>query len=139
MKGELIINGKDAYTTWGVSMGESFIDSIEAPASLKDHISNESRAEHGKRVITAPSVMKVASRDVTLQFHIFGNTTEAYIANKKAFQSVLYAGAVDIKIPSRGTEIYHLVYQGKQVSFSQSPCDGKLSAKFEEPNPMNRV
>lgn len=139
MKGDLIINGKDAYTTWGVSMGDSFIDNIEAPASLKDYITNESRAEHGKRVITDSSVIKVASRDVVLQFHIFGSSTEAYIANKKAFQAVLYSGVVDIQIPSRGDEIYHLLYQGKQVSFPQSACDGKLSVKFEEPNPMNRV
>ena len=139
MRGDLIINGQDAYTTWGVSMGDNFIDNIEALASLKDHITKESRMEHGKRVITAPSVMKVASRDVTLQFHIFGNTTEAYMANKKAFQAVLYSGVVNIQIPSRGDEVYHLLYQGKQVSFSQSACDGKLSAKFEEPNPMNRV
>ena len=139
MRGDLIINGQDAYTTWGVSMGDNFIDSIEALASLKDHITNESRMEHGKRVITAPSVMKVASRDVTLQFHIFGNTTEAYMANKKAFQAILYSGVVDIKIPARGSEVYHLIYQGKQVSFSQSACDGMLSAKFEEPNPMNRA
>lgn len=138
MVGDLIINGQDAYTAWGVSMGDNFIDSIEAPASLKDYITNESRMEHGKRVITDASVIKVASRDVTLQFHIFGNTTEAYVANKKAFQSVLYSGVVDIQIPSRGNEVYHLLYQGKQVSFSQSACDGKLSAKFEEPNPMNR-
>lgn len=139
MKGDLIINGKDAYTTWGVSMGDSFIDNIEAPASLKDYITNESRAEHGKRVITDSSVMKVASRDVTLQFHIFGKTPELYMANKKAFQAILYSGVVDIKIPARGSEVYHLIYQGKQVSFSQSACDGMLSAKFEEPNPMNRA
>lgn len=138
MRGQLLINGMDAYIKWGVSMGDNFIDNIETPAALKSYVTNESRLEHGKRVITDISVMKVASRDVTLQFHIFGDTQSEYLQNKKAFQDVLYAGKVDIKIPSRGNETYHLIYQGKQVSFSQTATEGKLSAKFEEPNPMDR-
>lgn len=138
MKGELLINGKDAYTTWGVSMGDYFLDNIEAPVSVKDYISNESRIENGKRVITDASVIKLASRDVTLQFHICGEFQEDYLSNKKAFQQELYKGVIDIQIPSRGSETYHLLYQGKQVSYSQSFTEGKLSAKFEEPNPANR-
>ena len=138
MRGQLFINGQDAYTAWGVSMGDNFIDNIETPAALKNYVTNESRLEHGKRVITDISVMKVASRDITLQFHIFGDTPSKYLQNKKAFQNVLYAGIVDIQIPSRGNEVYHLLYQGKQVSFSQTATEGKLSAKFEEPNPINR-
>lgn len=139
MKGQLLINGQDAYTAWGVSMGDNFIDIIEAPLSIKDYVSNESRLEHGKRVITDPAIIKIASRDVTLQFHICGTTVEDYMNKKKAFQSILYSGEVNIQIPSRGNEIYHLIYQGRQVSFSQTATEGKLSAKFEEPNPTNRV
>lgn len=139
MKGQLLINNIDAYTQWGVSMGDNFIDNIEAPLTLKDYVSNESRIEHGKRVITDPAMLKIASRDVTLQFQICGNSAEDYMNKKKAFQLVLYSGVIDIKIPARGEEVYHLLYQGKQVSFSQSLMEGKLSAKFEEPNPMNRV
>lgn len=138
MRGELLINGKDAYTTWGVSMGDNFLDNIEAPASVKEYISNESRIENGKRVITDASLIKLASRDVTLQFHICGDFQDDYLNNKRAFQQELYKGVMDIQIPSRGSEIYHLLYQGKQVSYSQSFTEGKLSAKFEEPNPANR-
>ena len=43
MKGELLINGKDAWTTWGVCMGEGFLDSIDAPVPMKDYIENGSR------------------------------------------------------------------------------------------------
>ena len=139
MKGDLIINGVDAYVQWGVCMGDNFIDNIEAALSLKDYISNESRIEHGKRVITDKKLIKIASRDITLQFHIMGGTAEEYRTNKKAFeQDVLYGGAVDIQIPSRGSEVYHLLYTGKQVTFAQTLSECKLAAKFEEPNPMNR-
>lgn len=139
MKGQLYINGKDAYTTWGVSMGDNFLNNIETPATIKDLPSNESRVEHGKRVITDASLIRLASRDVTLQFHICGKNQDDYLSKKKAFQQVLQAGVVDISIPSRGDEVYHLIYQGKQVSFSQTISEGKLSAKFEEPNPADRA
>lgn len=33
---ELLINGENAYTTWGVRMGEGFLDVIGASASMKD-------------------------------------------------------------------------------------------------------
>lgn len=138
MKGQLYINGKDAYTYWGVGMGDNFIDNIETPASIKNLPSNESRLEHGKRVITDESIVRLASRDVTLQFHICGNSQSDYLDKKKAFIQELQKGKIDISIPSRGSEVYHLVFQGKQVSFPQTTMEGKLSAKFEEPNPADR-
>ena len=64
MTGELLINGKDAWTQWGVNMGDGFIDALDAPLPMKDYIENESRLEHGKRIITTDA--KVDSRDITL-------------------------------------------------------------------------
>ena len=43
---ELLINGENAYTTWGVRMGEGFLDVIGASAPMKDFIENKSRLEH---------------------------------------------------------------------------------------------
>lgn len=140
MKGDLVINGNDAFENWGVSMGDGFLDSIEAPLSMKDYISNESRIQNGKRVITDPSILHIASREVTLQFHIFGNTESEYRTNKKAFEkNVLYNGVVDIQIPGRGDEIYHLIYLGKQITIAQTLTECKLTVKFEEPDPTNRT
>lgn len=68
MTGELYINGKDAWTTWGVNMGNGVMDALDAPLEMKAYIEDESRMENGKRVITGSQ--KVASRDVTLAFTI---------------------------------------------------------------------
>lgn len=65
MTGDLIINGKDAFITWGVRMGDGFLDTIDGFNEMKDYIENESRLEHGKRVITDNA--KVDSREITLQ------------------------------------------------------------------------
>lgn len=138
MTGDLIINSKDAWTTWGVRMGDGFLDAIDGFNEMKDYIENESRLEHGKRVITDNA--KVDSREITLQFTIEGSSESDYRSKKKAFQTEMEKGAINIKVPVLGNEVYKLVYLGKSVSYGLSldRCFGKISSKFEEPNPMDR-
>lgn len=138
MTGQLFINGKDAFTTWGVRMGGGFLDALDGFLPMKEYIENDSRLEHGKRMITTNA--KVASRDITLEFTITGSSETDYRTKKKAFQAELQAGAFTLKVPALGSEVYHLVYTGKSVNYglSMSRTFGKISAKFTEPNPMNR-
>lgn len=138
MTGDLFINGKDAFDTWGVRMGEGFLDAIDGFNEMKDYIENESRMEHGKRVIINDA--KVTSREITLQFTIEGNSEIDYRVKKKEFQNELEKGKINIRIPIIGVEVYKLVYLGKSLSYGLSPdrCFGKISSKFEEPNPKDR-
>lgn len=138
MTGDLTINNKDAWTTWGVRMGDGFLDTIDGFNEMKDYIENESRLEHGKRVITDNA--KVDSREITLQFTIEGSSESDYRTKKKAFQTELEKGTVNIKIPSLGSEVYKLVYLGKSISYGLSldRCFGRVSSKFCEPNPTDR-
>lgn len=135
MTGDLLINGKDAFSTWGVRMGDGFLDAIDGFNEMKDYIENESRLEHGKRVIIDNA--KVDSREITLQFTIEGSSESDYRSKKKAFQTELEKGAVNIKVPVLGNEVYKMIYLGKSVSYGLSldRCFGKVSSKFEEPNP----
>lgn len=138
MTGDLLINGKDAWDTWGVRMGTGFIDSIDAPAPMKDYIKNESRLEHGKRIITDNA--KMDSREFTLSFTIEGKSESDYRTKKKAFFSELEKGRITIKVASLGNEVYRLVYLGKGISYglSLNRRFSRFSAKFEEPNPTER-
>lgn len=135
---DLLINNKDTYQTWGVRMGDGFLDIIGAAVPLKEFIENKSRLEHGKRVII--NNPRVDEREITLSFTIEGSSQSDYQAKKKAFFEELYKGAVDIQVPDNSSEIYHLVYSGKSVTYAQSldRTFGKVSAKFCEPNPINR-
>ena len=136
---ELLINGENAYTTWGVRMGEGFLDVLGASSPMKEFIENKSRLEHGKRVIINDP--KIDEREITLSFTIEGNSQSDYQAKKKAFFEELYKGVVDIQVPANSNEIYHLIYLGKSVAYAQSldHTFGKISAKFNEPNPANRT
>ena len=136
---DLLINTQDAYTTWGVRMGEGFLDVLGASSPMKEFIENKSRLEHGKRVIINDP--KIDEREITLSFTIEGNSQSDYQAKKKAFFEELYKGVVDIQVPANSNEIYHLIYLGKGVAYAQSldQTFGKISAKFNEPNPANRT
>ena len=136
---DLLINTQDAYTTWGVRMGEGFLDVLGASSPMKEFIENKSRLEHGKRVIINDP--KIDEREITLSFTIEGNSQSDYQAKKKAFFEELYKGVVDIQVPANSNEIYHLIYLGKSVAYTQSldHTFGKISAKFNEPNPANRT
>lgn len=136
---DLLINTQDAYTTWGVRMGDDFLDVLGASSPMKEFIENKSRLEHGKRVIINDP--KIDEREITLSFTIEGNSQSDYQAKKKAFFEELYKGVVDIQVPANSNEIYHLIYLGKGVVYAQSldQTFGKISAKFNEPNPANRT
>ena len=89
---ELLINGENAYTTWGVRMGDGFLDVLGASSPMKEFIENKSRLEHGKRVII--NNPKVDEREITLSFTIEGNSQSDYQSKKKAFFDELYKGKI---------------------------------------------
>lgn len=141
MKGDLYINGKDAYTEWGVNMGEDFLDVIDSFAPMKDYIENDSRKEHGKRVIVNEDVLKVASREMTLHFTIIADTKAEFRSRREAFESELRKGKVEVNVPELGSQIYKLIYLGKSIGYAMNRARTfcTISAKFEEPNPTDRA
>lgn len=135
---DLLINGKDALIEWGVRMGRGFIDAIDTPLTMKEYIENESRLEHGKRVVIGQP--KIASRAITLPFTIEGESESDYQAKKKAFEQELYKGFVEVKVPANTSDVFKLVYKGNCTSYGQNKTRtfGKFSAKFEEIDPSDR-
>jgi hypothetical protein len=137
MTGQLYINDRDAYVIYGVIMGDSFLENISMAAPLKDFIENESRLEHGKRMII--SEPKLASRSVTLTFTINGKTPEEYLTHYRAFVTELHKGSVILRVPALN-ETYKLVYlNSASYALDGSRTVSKLACKFVEPNPYDRT
>lgn len=136
---DLLINGLDAYATFGVRMGDGFLEAIGAPVPVKDYIENQSRTENGKRVITTN--VKLASREVSLEFTIQGSSPQDYQAKKKAFLAEMYSGALTVKVPDDSADVYHLIYRGNSPTYamSRNRCFARMVLKLEEPNPANRT
>ncbi len=137
MTGQLYINNRDAYVVYGVVMSDNFLENISIAAPLKDFIENDSRLEHGKRMIISDP--KLASRNVTLTFTINGKTPEEYLDHYRAFVAELHKGNVALRVPALG-ETYKLVYlNSASYALDGSRTVSKLACKFVEPNPYDRT
>lgn len=139
MIGDLLINGSDAYAK-GIAMGDDFLGNILSPSSLKSFVENDDPTKNGKEVIY-PQTPKLASRDLTLTFTIFGNTTTEHLTNYKNFVALLQKGEISLSIPALGTEVYHLTYVGDSGSYmiEADRLASRLTVRFNEPNPADRA
>ncbi len=137
MTGDLLINEKDAWSEWGVVMGDGFISSILTPAGNKDFIQNESRTENGKRVLYVNP--KIDSRELTLTFNIHGSNSSDYLSKFNSFVGELQKGKVGISIPEIGMSFNLLHKKSASFGINSARTFSKLSVKFEEPNPTVRI
>ena len=144
MTGEIFINNQDAYTTFGFSMDNGFIDAIMLPPQKKAYLSNSSRTSVGTKIDNRNSQFD-AKTGITLPFSIegFGVNDAArkasYLANLKLFYQELAKDAFNINIPSLGTEVYHLVYtKASTMTSNINKTSSKISLVFDEPDPSNR-
>ena len=137
MKGDLIINGKDAYTTWGVSLSQTALTSLMTPPEMKDYIKTTARTEHGSRLINNNPVFN--ERTITLDMHLIAADEEHFIAQYNAFCRVLAGGYLEISTRWQPDIIYRTFFQSCS-QYSQL-IDGlaKFTLKIIEPNPNNRA
>ena len=145
MRNDLLIKGVgdgayfNGYDYYHVRMGSGFLDAIENGVTLKEPIENESRKEHGTRMLVSTYIAK---RTVLLQFVIFGSTRSEFMTHKAAFETMLRKGLVSIKVNDPAhPNYYHLVYTGKSVTYKHSynGRSGLMTFQFVEPNPANRT
>ncbi|MCD7923605.1 MAG: hypothetical protein LUI85_02470 [Bacteroides sp.] len=136
MKGDLLINGKDAFDKWGVNMGDNFLNALLMPPPVKDYIENKSRLENGKRL--SLNNEKVDERDLNLTFTIQGDNQVDYISKFKEFMAEMVSGLVEIKIPILGNDIYRVYYKNAtSYAMSVDRTFSKIAMKVCEPNPSS--
>ena len=135
---DLLINGKDALTEWGVRMGDNFLDVLNGYYPMKDYITNNDRTQDGVQYVGVP---KVNERYITLNFTMEGNSASDFTAKNKAFVEVMRGGDVVIQVPEDSPAVYHLKYTGKNCTFARNTerTFAKIGLAFIEPNPTNRT
>lgn len=136
LKGQLMINGKDAYEVWGISMDDTSLSALMTPPSIKPYITNDDRIKNGKEYLTAP--VYVDSRDLTLQLNLTAKDENQFFARYSSFCNVLAKGILDIETSFQPGIVYHCLYQSCS-QFSQFMRGiGKFVLKITEMNPNNR-
>lgn len=136
MIGELFINGKDAYTEWGISMDDTSLSALMTPAPNKGFIENKSRLEHGKRVIA--SNPKKEERNLTFQLNLTAPDKDAFFARYDSFCKELDSGILEIRTKYQPSIVYRTEYLSCQQFSQFMQGIGKFVLKLNEPNPMNR-
>jgi len=133
MTGDLFINTKDAWTTWGVFLEHGSEDKLLQAAPMKDYISNKSRQDDGKQVLATSS--QIDERNVTVVF-CFAKAPTSFITRYKSFVTEMYLGNITMQVVRLGI-IFNLKYLSS-ASLSSLTTLGKVAVTFCEPNPMNR-
>ena len=136
MTQDLIINGKNAREEWGVFATETSLTELMTPPPQKDLVSNESRLEHGKRVITKNP--KVKDRDVTLTLNFVAPSERAFLDNYASFCQELAKGRLEIRIDYIPRVIYRMDYKDCTQFKEFRRRMAKASLRLNEPDPTNR-
>lgn len=126
------INGRDAFNFWGISFPPEAINAICAPLANKAYIENESRDEHGSRIIVYNP--KLAKREVTIEMHL--SALDEYNFNIY-YQRLMYLFEIGKFTLTHKDVNYKFVYQSCS-QFSRVGNIAKFVLKLVEPNPKDR-
>ncbi len=128
----LLINGKDAFKTWGVFLQERTEGKLLLPANNKPIVTNKSRLEHGKRVVI--DEIYIDERDVILSFCISASSRAEFKQRYQAFISELRKGLIRLEYDN---EVYKFLLKDF-MELDYLDRVGTLSVRFNEPNPYDR-
>ncbi len=134
--GKLTINGKDAYSTWGLYFNGTAISALMTPAPAKDYVTSKSRLVDGS--IADFSTVRIDARDVTLTFYISAKSEAAFLTQYASFCEELKKGLLVLHTSYQPDVYYRLRY----VSCSQfSEFNRELAEfalKLTEDDPSDR-
>lgn len=136
MTGDFKINGKDAYTTWGMGLEDGGVSILLTPPAQKERVQNKSRLEHGARILTTNE--KKDERDLTITVHFSARNKTEFWQRYNSFCEELALGTLNIEIIQAPGIVYKCLYESCQ-QFKQ--WDGRLAKyilKLTEPNPADR-
>lgn len=135
MVGELYINEKDAWSNWRVRLDDGY-DSLKLPANPKEYTSNDMRSQPG--IQKFKSNTQPQAKEVQLVFAFTCDSKDEYLTKFDSFTNEL-KGDVTIRVTALKT-IYRLtVSDYLSLSSGTGLRDGRLSVRFSEDNPQDRI
>lgn len=149
LKGKVLVNGTDIWTTYGAFLvekkrgGRDNLKAIMAPSATKTHVAVDLREEEGEKYSSVLDVRNEA-RDVKLYFALYAATREKWLSQYKAFLAFLKQGDdgwLDIGFPELEMTL-HVFYKESSAyepltSLWQSGVQAsRFYVTFREPQPV---
>lgn len=137
MTGDLFINGRDAYETWGLCMTDASMGQLRTPPALKEMVSNTSRLLHGTQYVESQTV-KIAERRLTLTIFFTAKTEQEFNTKYESFVAELKTGKINITTHHQPTVEYKTRYLScnQYTEFMQGIA--KFVLNLTEPDPSDR-
>ena len=135
MIGQLYINDKDAFATWGVVLDEGSFAKLLTPAANKEYTSNQMRSQHGKQVFR--TMPRKEDRDVIITFNIAAATKDEFLSKYELFINYIDSDLILLRVPSL-KKVFKLDAKSYQ-ELSYYEYIGKIAVNFNEPNPQDRI
>lgn len=139
---KLIINGKDALETWGVSLADGALLDLLKPPPMKAVLENKSAVSPGKQILVtddAPAV--VDERDLNLPVNMFAASQADLTSKFLDFRTELMKGMLNIELTINKGDINERTFKGvfiyKQCSQLQSFLrqKAKFMLQLNQPDP----
>lgn len=137
MKDELWINGIDAFTRWGIVLGDTSLSALMTPVPNKEFVSNKSRMKHGKSVIMNSPVVNERSLSITI-YLLAVDKADFYSKYEDFCASVLSTGKVWIRTKYQQDVVYRMIYDSCSQFSQFEEGIAKFVLKLTEPDPSNR-
>lgn len=134
MTGDLIINGKDAYTEWGAFLDDGSYGILMAPPPMKPFVENKSTSENGKQIY--PVNTRIDERTVTLSINFTASSREDFLSKYQSFVSELQSGVFTMNVSGIGMT-FKFIYESCQSYTVFIPL-AKCALRLSEPNPSDR-
>ena len=134
----IIINGADAFTRYGISLSTGGFSALRKPAPNKPFIESKRRTQHGKSVIR--NNPKKDERDLVLPINMTASSESDFLAKYDLFVTeVLDTGFVEIVTSSQPTVAYKCEYKDCQQYQEFMQGMAKFMLLLTETNPKDRI
>lgn len=129
---------EDIFVTYGVSFLKGSYLQLLRKGATKPYVSNDSRLQHGTRMLAKPEYAKLNSRNIQVTILLEANSRSEYVNRIEAFTQKITQGFFYLKIPSI-YRVFRLVYTDMKIK--QEFRDNRTTFTLEmiEPNPDDRI
>lgn len=127
----------DAFDAFGMSLEDTGISRIMAPAPNKEPITNKNVNEQGAVVVAGVGCKE--ERTISVPFHLLASSKSDFLTKFSALCAVLNGGAIDIKLAVQPSVIYHFYYIDCPQYTQFNGTMAIFALQMYEPNPHVRT
>ena len=128
----------DLYTIYGISfLKGSWLELLKKSQS-KGYVENDSRLEHGVKVVAKPEYAKYAKKTLSLTILLEAANASDFSRNLEEFTDKVSRGMFELKVPTID-RVFRLVYTDISIKQQYRNFKATFTLELQEPNCNDRT